>query len=201
MKTTVKGLRRLILESLNDEEESVLGIKNANISLKSGSKLANRIEPELVNITKKSYAPVGGHPKINDTGDISKEYSDLIVADVDSDPEPDLYVAGNQKSGAMKLGSTATDGSLIAKAWLNNLKKQLYSNGWWAEVSEAPAHIALNKLGIAPIEDEEKVRKLLGDKKITWHGDHPEGKFVGTHGWYSRDIGGKQHAKIIIGDV
>lgn len=201
MRTTVRGLRRLIAETAKDELGSVLGVKNTDVAIKSGSKLAKRIEPELVNMTKTSYAPVGGHPKVNNVGDLSSEYSDWYVADIDSDPEPDLYVAGNQKSGGMKLGSTATDGSLEAKVWLNKLKKQLYSNGWWAEVSDAPAHIALNKLGIKPVEDEQKVRSLLGDKQITWHGEHPEGKFVGTRGWYSRDIGGKQHAKIIIGDV
>lgn len=200
MKTTIRGLRRLIHESLKDED-SVLGVKNADVSVKSGSTLANKIEHELIDMTKISYAPVGGHPKINNVGDLSSQYSDWYVADVDADPEPDLYVAGSQKSGGVKLGSMATDGSLEAKVWLNKLQKQLYTNGWWAEVSDAPAHIALNKLGIAPVEDERKVRSLLGDKEIVWHGEHPEGKFAGTKGWYSRDIGGKQHAKIIIGDV
>lgn len=200
MKTTIRGLRRLIHESLKDED-SVLGVKNADVSVKSGSTLANKIEPELIDMTKISYAPVGGHPKINNVGDLSSQYSDWYVADVDADPEPDLYVAGSQKFDGIKLGSMATDGSLEAKVWLNKLQKQLYTNGWWAEVSDAPAHIALNKLGIVPVEDEHKVRSLLGDKEIVWHGEHPEGKFAGTKGWYSRNIGGKQHAKIIIGDV
>ncbi len=191
MRTTVRGLRRLVEASLE---------KYKDIYLKAGDPLASEIEPELVNMVTKSYAKVGGNPKIRSAGDVSAEYSDWIVADVDDDPEPDLFIGGNQRSG-MKLGVTATDGGAEAKSHMMRLKKQLFSNGWWAETSDAPAHIALNKLGIRPIENEEKVRSLLNGKQIEWHGEHPDGKFPGTYGWYSRDIGGTSHTKIIVGDV
>jgi hypothetical protein len=191
MRTTIRGLRRLIEASFE---------KNKDFYLKAGTSFVDEIEPELVNMVTKSYEKVGGNHKIRSSDDISTEYSDLIVADVDDDPDIDVFVGGNQRNG-MKLGVTATDGSGEAKSHLMALKKQLFTNGWWAEVSDAPAHITLNKLGIKPIEDEMKVRSLLGDRKITWFGAHPEGKFPGTMGWYERDIGGTPHAKIIVGDV
>lgn len=209
MRTTVRGLRRWLNETLVEKRHverepksnSLLGVKDKSVHVKAGSKLADRIEPELVDMVSTSYAPVGGNPYIQAPGDISAEYPDWIVIDTDDDPEPDVFVGGSPRSGTMKLGVTATDGSPVAKSRLTQLKKKLFHNGWWAEVSDAPAHIALNKLHIKPIEDEHKVRSLLAGKKITWYGDHPEGKFPGTHGWYVRDIGGSPHAKIIVGDV
>lgn len=192
MRTTVRGLRRLIREASLE--------KNRDIYLSAGSGLAREIEPELFDMVTKSYAPGGGNPKIRKPDDVGTNYPSWVVADVDDDPDVDVFVGAKQDHG-MKLGVMATDGTSHAKSYMNNLQKQLYSNGWWAEVSDAPAHIAMNKLGIKPVEDEKKVRTLLGDKQIEWHGEHPEGRFPGTRGWYSRDIGGEKHAKIIVGDV
>lgn len=197
MRTTIRGLKRLIKEEVN----SRLGKKGEDIYLHPSDAMAHDIEKDLFDMVTTSYAKVGGNPKIQKPSDIGAEYEDWIVADIDDDPDPDIFVAGNPRNGKMKLGVTATDGTPEAKAHLMQLKKKLLNNGAWAEVSDAPAHIALNKLGIKPVEDEQKVRDLLGGKEIQWHGDHPEGKFPGTHGWYSRAIGGQMHAKIIVGDV
>lgn len=196
MRTTFKGLQRLLREMLNEASLQ----KHKDTYVTAGDPIADEIEPELVDMVTKSYAKVGGNPKIKKAGDVSAEYPNWIVADIDDDPDVDVFIGGRPSHG-MKLGVTATDGSGEAKAYITNLKKKLFNNGWWAEVSDAPAHIALNKLGIKPVEDEKKVRALLGDKKIEWHGEHPEGKFPGTAGWYTRDIGGTPHAKIIVGDV
>ena len=179
----------------------MLGVKNKDVNVKAGSALAKKIEPEIVDMVKTSYASAGGNPKLNNPGDVSIEYPDWIVADIDDDPEPDEFVGGSPRAGGMKLGASATDGTAKAKMHMLYLKRKLFNNGWWAEVSAAPAHIALNKLGVKPVEDQRKVKALLGDKDIIWHGEHPEGKFPGTFGWYSRDISGHMHAKIIVGDV
>lgn len=184
-----------------NEASSKLGVKNKTVHLHSGEELATANEPDIVDMIKTSYAKVGGHPKIKNVGDLSSEYSDWVVLDIDDDPEVDLGVFGNPNKKGMKLGASATDGSPAAKQALNHLKQQLLTNGWWAEVSDAPAHIAINKLGMKPIESEEYVRELLAGKDIQWHGAHPEGKFPGTFGWYTRAIGGEPHAKIIVGDV
>lgn len=34
---------------------------------------------------------------------------------------------------------------------------------------------------------------------MTWYGTHPDGQTVGD-GWYSRNLGGKEHLKILIGN-
>ena len=210
MRTTLRGLRRVIFETLNEvtfkprrERPSVysnLGVKNKVVNIKTDSPAMKAIDQDLVDMTIDAYEKIGGHPKINAMGDLANEYTDIVTADIDDDPEPDLYVSGKMKHGKMKVGASATDGTAIAKNFMYNLKKQLHTNGWWAEVSDAPAHIALNKLGIRPVEDEAKVRALVGDD-IVWHGEHPEGKFKGTHGWYTRKIGGIPHTKIIVGDI
>lgn len=181
--------------------EISLGRKNADITLSSTDKVAKQISPSIFDMVLSSYAKVGGNAKIKKPTDLTSEYERWIVADVDQDDNPDVFVGGNQRNGKMKMGIFATDGSQRAKEYLNLLQKRLYEKGWFAEVSDAPAHIAINKLGVPTVSDEEKVRELLGDKEITWHGEHPENKFPGTYGWYSRDIGGEDHIKIIVGNV
>lgn len=196
MITTLAALRTLLAEALS----SKLGAKNRDVFVHAGSKLADEIEPELTDMVKSSYASIGGNPKINKVGDLSSEYPDWVVADTDDDPDVDVFIAGRSTLAGEKMAVMATDGSSIAKTHLLQMQRNLYHDGWWAEVSGAPAHIALNKLHIKSVEEEAKVRALLG-KEITWFGEHPEGKFPGTYGWYARDIGGHQHAKIIVGDV
>lgn len=188
-------------ENLREATNSKIGAKNKTVHLHAGEEMAGANEPDLIDMIRTSYAYVGGHPKLNSVGDLSREYPDWVVLDIDDDPEIDVGIFGSPNKKGMKLGASATDGTLTAKQAMNNLKMQLFTNGWWAEVSDAPAHIALNKLGLKPIDDEEYVKELLVGKDIKWHGEHPEGKFPGTYGWYTRDIGGTPHAKIIVGDV
>ena len=208
MRITLGRLRSLIGEALSphrqEREElkaSIIGTKHRDVHVRAGSKLAKKIEPELVDMVAQSYASVGGNPKISNPGDLTDEYPEWVVADLDDDPDVDVFVGGRDTRAGTKMAVSATDGSAPAKQHLLQMKKKLYDSGWWGEVSGAPAHIALNKLRIPAVEDEASVRELLGDKDITWHGEHPEGKFPGTRGWYSRDIGGKQHLKIIVGNV
>jgi hypothetical protein len=206
LKRKIDLLEDLLLQCIErfravNESASKLGVKNKTVHLHAGEEMADANEPDLVDMIKTSYMKVGGHPKINGVGDLSAEYSDWIVLDIDDDPEADLGVFGNPNAKGRKLGASATDGTPAAKQALQHLKQQLFTNGWWAEVSDAPAHIAINKLGLKPIDREEFVRELLAGKDIEWHGEHPEGKFPGTRGWYSRKIGGVPHAKIIVGDV
>jgi hypothetical protein len=207
MKVALGVLRAVLMEALEPEDRSkfragsVLGVKDRDVHVSAGSKLAKRIEPELVDMIAQSYANIGGNPKVKDPGDLSAEYPDWWVADVDDDPDVDVLVAGDPRPAGVKLGALATDGSAKAKAHLAGLLRKLYAAGWWGEVSGAFAHLVINKLHVPTVDDEAEVRRLLGNKAITWYGDHPDGMFPGTHGWYSRDIGGHQHTKIIVGNV
>lgn len=123
---------------------------------------------------------------------------------MDEDPEPDLVRLSkfSGKTGGLKGTATATDGSPAAKAKLHNMIKNFYRQpGNWSEVSDAMAHVLINRHKFRPVEDEEQVRSLLPDKEIQWHGEHPEGLFPGTYGWYTRLIGGKPHTKTVVGNI
>ena len=183
------------------EIASKVGVKNKAVHVNAGSKIADENEQDVFDMIQTSYAAVGGNPKIRTSSDVSSEYEEWYLADVDEDPEADLALLGNKSSVGHKIGASATDGTPTAKQFMIQLKNDLMKNGWWAEVSDAPAHIAINKLGLKPVTSEDMVRALLRGKNITWHGEHPEGKFPGTTGWYSRDIGGERHVKTIVGDV
>lgn len=194
----VKQLEQILHSSMN-ESNSKLGIKNQAIKTQAYSQLAKDIENDLFDMIKTSYASVGGNAKIKKVDDISNEYPEWVLMDVDEDPEADVAFFGRPTNFGTKLGASATDGTSVAKEASIQLRGELLRNGWWAEVSDAPAHIALNKLKMLPIEDREAVVELLSGKDIEWHGEHPQGKFPGTYGWYTRDIGGEKHTKIIVG--
>lgn len=189
---------RLLLQLLIKE---VLAAKNTDFEISSRSRLADEIKNDVFDIITKSYDKLGGNAKIKEPDDISREYDDWIVADTDDDPDVDVFVGGNKKGPGMKLGVSATDGSAAAKTHMMQLKKRLFNNGWWAETSGAAAHVAINKLHVPTVTDEKLAKKLLGDKEITWHGAHPDGEFPHTYGWYTRNIGGKEHTKIIVGNI
>lgn len=198
-------LKKFILEALREYEEedprSYVGVKGRPVTLRAGDPKADILEPAIYDMIAKSYEPIGGHAKIASPKNVGNEYPEWVVADVDDDPDPDVAVVGQQAAaGGHKIGATATDGSVKAKSYMNTLKKRLFGQDWWGEVSGAPAHIAINKLGVKPVTDQKTVERLLG-KKVKWYGKHPEGKFPGIDGWYSRDIGGHEHVKIIVGSV
>lgn len=189
--------RRLLVRFLKE----ALAIKNKDYEISSKSRLASEIKDDVFNIVKKSYEKIGGNAKVSSPDDLTAEYDDWIVADTDEDPDIDVFVGGNKRGPGMKLGVSATDGTPEAKDHMMKLKKRLFNNGWWAETSGAAAHIAINKLRVPTVTDEKTVKKLLGGKRVTWYGEHPRGEFPNTYGWYSRDIGGHEHVKIIVGDV
>jgi hypothetical protein len=203
MKSALRTLIRLVLlEYVDDDPRSYVGKKGVVYHFKSGTPKADILEPAIFDMISKSYEPIGGHAKLSSRADVGDEYPEWEVADVDNDPEPDVVVVGQHAdSGGIKIGASGTDGSAIAKSFMNYMKKNLLSDGgWWGEVSGAPAHVAINKLQIPAVTDKDKVEQLLG-KKVRWHGKHPDGKFPGVDGWYSRTIGDHEHVKIIVGDV
>ncbi len=198
-------LKKFILEALREYEEedprSYVGTKGKDVTFRAGSPKADILEPAIFDMIDASYGPIGGHARISAPSNVGNEYPEWVVADIDDDPDPDVAVVGQQSpAGGHKVGASGTDGSAKAKAYMNAMRKRLMSSGWWGEVSGAPAHIAINKLGIKPVTDQKTVERLLG-KKVVWHGKHPEGKFPGIDGWYTRNIGGTDHTKIIVGDT
>lgn len=203
MSRTYKIVKLLIREAIASKHvpRSKIGVKNTAVRLRSHEPLARNVYDDVQDIVTNAYAKIGGHAKANDAVVLADEYPDWFVADTDAEPDVNVFVGGSPRAGKEKLGVSGSDGSPEAKQFLLNLKKRLLTHGWWAEVSGATAHIAINKQHIPYVTDEQTVRKLLPGKQIIWHGEHPDGLFPGTYGWYSRVIGGHEHAKIIVGDV
>lgn len=204
MKITIRQLRRVIREELENDGESKLAPnkKNDTVQLAAGDEIAKRIEDDIFDMITHSYAKIGGNATISSPADLG-QYPEWYVSDIDEDPEADVAVLGKQKSGNLKIAASATDGTSAAKEKANKIKQQLYNGGAWSEASDAVAHIAIRKLGIPTVKDEQRARELLG-KDIEWHGEHPndpDGRWRGTFGWYTRDIGGHPHTKIIVGNV
>ena len=195
MRISVRHLKKLIATSLNE----IAFEKNKTFKLSSSSSDSKDHEQEIFDMIQASYAPIGGHLMIKSKSDVAKEFPTGYVADVDDDPEVDVFL-GVKGQDNRKISASATDGTATAKAYAFNMRKQMYDDGFWAEVSDATAHIALNKMKIPSVKDQDKVETLI-QKSVEWHGEHPEGKFPGTYGWYSRDIGGVKKAKILVGNV
>lgn len=170
----------------------------------AGDEYADKIKGDIYDMIKTSYAKIGGNATISSPDDIYSQYDVSDVIDVDSDPEPDAAV-GYKLAHGKKIAYSATDGTPAGKAAVEQIKQQLLnSENGWCEVSDAVAHIFINKKGYRPIEDETTVRKLLPGKQITWHGEHPDpvvaARFPNTHGWYTRVIGAEPHTKTVIGN-
>ena len=158
------------------------------------------IYDEIFSIIDQSYAYIGGHANYRSARDIgASDVAVFALIDLDDDREVDAVRMNKRTEFGLKSVASATDGSPEAKSKLKDrIGKELTSRGYYAEVSDAAAAVALKK-GAPPISDERVVRKVLGGKDIEWHGEHPDGKFPGTEGWYTRAIGGVPHTKIMVG--
>jgi len=126
------------------------------------------------------------------------------MADIDADPEIDVVYFGKKTPFGIKHTGIGHDGE---KPNIKNLliKKsaELKRSGNYVEVSKGAFDSFVGKGKVPTIDDEETVRKVLGDKRskeTTWHGKHPKGTYPGN-GWYTRKIGGKQVTKTLIGKV
>ena len=144
---------------------------------------------ELFKMIDNAYAPLGGHPNVNNPGDIKSAADGYEVIDLDDDPENDAAIMSKQRAGGTKLVGMGHDGSKPARsAAVAQTVKSLNKNGFYIEVSGKIFDI-LKAKGVAIVNDEETVKKALKGKEIVWHGD----------GSYDRVIGGKKIRKVMMG--
>ena len=155
-----------------------------------------------------TYAPIGGHFKICQPGDLDR-YNYWIVSDLDDDPEIDVAIMGKPDTAGNKLGAAANDGSPSASSAYKSKSAELRAGGsidgvgnWWGEVSGKPAY-AMLKRGARAVEDESKVAELLAGDDYIFHGEHPDPEapalFKTVKGWYTKSFGSKKSTKIILG--
>jgi hypothetical protein len=163
------------------------------------------LKQTLFDLIQTAYAPIGGHLKFKSPDDIKDpDLKYWKMADIDADPEIDVVYFGKKTPFGIKHTGIGHDGE---KPNIKNLliKKsaELKRSGNYVEVSKGAFDSFVKKGGVPIIDDEETVRKVLGDKRskeTTWHGEHPKGTYPGN-GWYTRKIGGKQVIKTLIGKV
>ena len=200
---------KLILETWRAHlQEEVTFPKRVPVLLDAGDPRRQEIMKRLFKLVCISYEKIGGHAKCRIPGDLER-YKYWIVEDIDEDPEVDVYLAGKPDFGGNKFGLGATDGSEPAATEYKRLSAELRSGetidgvgNWWGEVSGRPAYASMSR-GAPVVEREDIVRKLLEGDAITWHGVHPDPDaaplFKKYKGWYTRNIGGEDHTKIIVG--
>ena len=158
---------------------------------------------DLFDLIQTAYAPIGGHVKFKSPDDIfDPELQYWRAADIDDDPELDVVYFGKKTPFGVKHTGIGHDGE---KANIKNLlirkSKELSNPGNYVEVSGDAYRVFVDRGGVPVIDDEEKVRAILGPKKeLEWHGEHPTGKYPGN-GWYTRTIGGKKITKTMAGNV
>ncbi len=169
------------------------------------------LDDEIFDLIQTAYADVElepgkfGNAKVRSPKDLPAGYTVLRAADLDADPEPDYFRGGKMKGGRFKLGIVGHDGSEAAiQTYLENTAEELL-NGGIAEMSGKIAHIMITRHGVPAVTSKEDVESMLG-KSVDWIGRHPEEKYANRYGedyegWYSRNIGGSGHMKILLGGV
>ena len=161
----------------------------------------NDITKDIFDMIDKTYKNIGGYPDFKKSTDLPDNHTDWYAADVDKDPDADITTFGKSKAGNFKLTGAASDGSEPAKAFLiNKLGKLLKTSGNYAEASDALAHVMITRKKVPYVADTESIQKLLPGKSFTFIGEHPDGKYPGYNGWYTRIIAGKELLKIILGN-
>tara|TARA_R100000008_G_C3548761_1_gene149110 strand:+ start:79 stop:717 length:639 start_codon:yes stop_codon:yes gene_type:complete len=154
------------------------------------------IADEFYDLIDTAYANIGGHLNLQNVEDLPDKYTNWSAIDLDDDPEPDALRFAKGK----KMAGTGHDGTRKAiDAYLEKTSSLLKEEGYYGEMSKAIAHIMITRHSVPYVPSHEDVEKVLG-KQVDWIGPHPEGKYPGYDGWYSRGIGGSQEMKIMLGN-
>lgn len=142
----------------------------------------------IYTLINNAYKPIGGHPNYKAPGDV-KSSENFEVFDIDYDDDIDVVLVSKKRAGGKKAVAIGHDGSKQAKRLaIKHQADQLKKKGHYIEVSGKITDI-LKANGVAIVDDESTVRKVLKGKDIKWHGD----------GTYDRKIAGKYHRKILMG--
>ena len=164
-----------------------------------------KLKQTLFDLIQTAYAPIGGHLKFQSPDDIKDpDLKYWKMADIDADPEIDVVYFGKKTPFGVKHTGIGHDGEKAnIKKLLIKKSAELKKPGNYVEVSKGAFDSFVGKGNVPIIDDEETVRKVLGQRRsdqTTWHGKHPKGKKPGN-GWYTRKIGGREVDKTMIGKL
>ena len=157
---------------------------------------------EFFDLIKTAYSSLGGHAKINQPSDVfaDPDWNFWQGVDLHGSPDLDVIIWGQNTKYGLKFSGVGHDGEKTStKAYLDHKGRDLLKPGKYGEVSGKLADIMLGKYKVPSVDNEEEVKKLLGGKDIEWHGEHPVDKNKPGKGWYTRNLGGNKHTKIILG--
>ncbi len=160
------------------------------------------ITDELIALINNAYKNIGGNYDFQTADDIPGEADYWTAIDIDDDPEPDAVRVAKSKPSGLKMSAAGHDGSRPAiDAYKKKTADMLLTPGTYAEMSKGIAHVMLKYHNVPYVDDPEVVQKTLGaSKPIKWLGQHPEGKYPGIDGWYTRTISGHaDELKIMLG--
>ena len=156
---------------------------------------------ELYQLIDTAYKSIGGHFKFKSPSDLPSNYPEWLAVDIDADPQPDALRINKDSPGGTKLAASGHDGTRPAiDAYLTKTAELLNQPGYYSEMSKAIAHIMITRYKVPFVGDKESVEKALG-KPVQWIGSHPDGKYAGYDGWYTREFTGAEDSekKIMLG--
>jgi hypothetical protein len=146
----------------------------------------NTYKEEIFNLIQMSYASKGGHlkyPSVDYLDQANLNY--VLAADIDSDPDIDIFIGGRYTRNGVKITVAGTDGeSMSKKKMLLNLIRLMKTNGFYAEVDLDMAA----KMNLNYIKDASSLYKVVRH--------YIE---VNPDGSYYRNIGGKKVKKVLVG--
>jgi hypothetical protein len=160
------------------------------------------VAEELFALIDNAYKDIGGNFDFQNPADLPGNSDYWAAIDIDDDPEPDALKVGKRKPFGLKSTAAGHDGSRAGiEAYKNKTAELLSTPGNYGEMSKGLAHVLLKYFDTPHVSDPEIVQAVLGPSKpIQWLGAHPEGKYPGVDGWYTRTIKGKPgELKIMLG--
>ena len=148
-----------------------------------------RFKRIIYDLIATAYAPIGGHSNLKNKEDLPNEGDFFDVIDLDDDDEIDAVTIAKYKPAGKKFVALGHDGSSAGKsAAVNHQVDKLKKGGYYVEVSGKMRDIFIAK-GLAPVTDEDTVRRALKGKELKWNED----------GSYDRKIAGSTHTKMMFG--
>ena len=220
--TTLKNYEQFINESETAQAETEFNIakevkakKNqwTKIEIPKDADLKDKYENELFKLISSAYKTLGGYAKISKPDDVFADTTwDIWKGiDIDQDPNFDIIIWGETTPYGIKSCGVGHDGEEASRKGYLQVKADEFkdvSKNYYGEVSDKLAAILINKYGVPVIEEEEKVREVVGKEKVMeFTGQHPDvasGKSTEKDcpgkGWYKRKIAGHEHWKILVGN-
>lgn len=192
-----------LYEEYIEEGSGKLLLPKRNKWLKINPKTHSELADEFFDLIQVAYSTLGGHAKVKSADDVFSDpkWTFWQGVDLHDSPDLDLIIWGQHTKYGIKFSGVGHDGKRDStREYLDHKGGVLNKKGFYGEVSGKLADIMMLKYNVDSIDSEKDVKKLLGGRDITWHGEHPENPSSPGKGWYTRILGGTEHTKIMIGN-